>query len=542
MNPIDIDDEEEVAKEMHDARFPRVDVVSGPASGMRFVILKAGEQQDDAESVWKVKYDAQTQRDMLAKGQAFKGPDGEPSYPIADKADLEVAFRAVGRGKENHDAIRKYIMRRAKALGATSDIPDNWAADGSLKEAAVQKTKRTGKDADELRIVTKAADDEELPDADELMSEAQAGAAGSEVPTEAPGDPDEPTSAAWEAVDAARARQSVNMVIALQRLVQVALTRESQEVVTGDGDDDDAENAFDLQGVLDCLDCVLDTLAPFAVDEQAESEDRVDDAEQVVTKSGRVLSSANENSIRQAQQLLQQVLASLPAATVGDAAVEDEPVAKAKGDPMVACYNENGQLIGVVDPDNLQAIAAGTPVDDSADAKDDSADDTSDDAEAPAADAPAAAPDASAAPAPAAPAADDQAVAKNMTSSEEIAELIQSTVKKALEMQAEEHETVLKGLRERLEVVERSPATGGPLLNGRASGAGDMPLRGQDGGDGQPITTPEIEAVRKQLATVSNPADVERLNHKLVFEILRARANVTRIPPMPAVEPTSPTP
>ena len=80
------------------------------------------------------KYDAATLRKMAASGQAM--PDG--SYPIGDKEDLANAIRAVGRGAGSHDAIRRHIMKRAKALGAMDQIPDTWMADGSMKMASVQ--------------------------------------------------------------------------------------------------------------------------------------------------------------------------------------------------------------------------------------------------------------------------------------------------------------------------------------------------------------------------------------------------------------------
>lgn len=81
----------------------------------------------------KGKYSAEQLRQMLADGEAYKNANGEPSYPIGDKADLANAIRAVGRGGADHDAIRAYIIRRAKALGASDEIPENWNADGSLK-------------------------------------------------------------------------------------------------------------------------------------------------------------------------------------------------------------------------------------------------------------------------------------------------------------------------------------------------------------------------------------------------------------------------
>lgn len=75
----------------------------------------------------------QADRDKMASsGEAM--PDG--SYPIADAEDLRNAIHAVGRGGADHDAIRKHVMKRAAALGMSSEIPDNWNPDGSLKSGA----------------------------------------------------------------------------------------------------------------------------------------------------------------------------------------------------------------------------------------------------------------------------------------------------------------------------------------------------------------------------------------------------------------------
>lgn len=76
------------------------------------------------------KYSADDRKAMAAKGHAM--PDG--SYPIADAEDLDNAIRAVGRGGADHDSIRAHIIKRAAALGLSSRIPDNWNADGSLKD------------------------------------------------------------------------------------------------------------------------------------------------------------------------------------------------------------------------------------------------------------------------------------------------------------------------------------------------------------------------------------------------------------------------
>lgn len=88
------------------------------------------------EAMVDEKYTAQQKRDALASGQAMKNPDGDPAYIIKTKGDLRKAIKAVGRGGADHDAIRKHVMARAKALGLTFMIPDAWNADGSLKESA----------------------------------------------------------------------------------------------------------------------------------------------------------------------------------------------------------------------------------------------------------------------------------------------------------------------------------------------------------------------------------------------------------------------
>lgn len=83
------------------------------------------------EAEHRAKYSDKDRQDMAKSGQAMD--DG--SYPIADAEDLSNAIHAVGRGNADHNAIRKHIMARAKALGLSKEIPDNWNADGSLAQA-----------------------------------------------------------------------------------------------------------------------------------------------------------------------------------------------------------------------------------------------------------------------------------------------------------------------------------------------------------------------------------------------------------------------
>jgi hypothetical protein len=59
------------------------------------------------------------------------------AFPIKTRADLENAIRAVGRVRPNTEEarsrVRRFIIKRAGALGASDAIPDTWSADGSLK-------------------------------------------------------------------------------------------------------------------------------------------------------------------------------------------------------------------------------------------------------------------------------------------------------------------------------------------------------------------------------------------------------------------------
>lgn len=427
-----IDDE---FTELVDADIPRVDLVDKAANGMRFLIAKqadgsAGlmpsafvrelvaksdpepdgqvtmtgspgalarlihEAAQRAEPVAKAKYNADDRKRMAGNGQAMD--DG--SYPIGDRADLDNAIHAVGRGGADHNAIRRHVIARAKALGASSEIPDNWNADGSLKGAVAKELEMT--DLDPTMIL---ADPEET----------------------APGNPTTPTSPAWEAIDAATARKWTAILARARTAVDMLAEREMLEAASGA--EDDAMQACELQDACCAIDYAISILAPFAVAEQAESEmaeemamvgkaltgwdsGALDTIEALgaVRKAGRVLSAQNEAAIRGAVDSLQKVLASLPAAPTADdsgravaktaneesdmptpttsaqattAAGEQPAMGAAQPDPqkpagvattevekaddvkpqMRAVYDAKGRLIGVVDPADVTPIADAEP-------------------------------------------------------------------------------------------------------------------------------------------------------------------------------------
>ncbi|MHB1472402.1 MAG: hypothetical protein ACYCV4_02045 [Dermatophilaceae bacterium] len=498
------------ASELVKMQVDRVDAVNGPATGIPFLMLKAAD-------LTKVKYSAAEMRSMAAHGQAHVDPDGSINYPVADKADLESAIHAVGRSKGSHDSIRAFLMRRATALGASSMIPDNWNKDGSMKV-----TKASANDAredDAANVVI--GDDQPIPDGDALMEQATENADGLGVPTRAPGDPDDPTSPAWEAVDAARARQAIELTVALRRLVSLAQDREQQEASV-DADGDDLDNVFDLGDVQDALQFVLETLAPFAVGEQAEADGRT--AETTVMKAGRVLSSVNEQRIRAALERLQQIIGSLPPPTVEEGTPVDKtpttpeaaPVAKAKGDPMVACYDAQGNLLGAVAQADMTPLAAGTPVDaPAAEAPDDTSDEPATDAATDTAPAPDATDTATIPGTETVVSPTDAPVAKaaKLDLSGMLAEAL-APVAKQLEANSE-LAAVVKGLQEQVEALRAMPDNRrSPLLNG-ATGTPGLASRNPD--------DEHIEGLRKSLAEETNPGRRADLSLALAVADIKQR-------------------
>lgn len=83
------------------------------------------------ENIWKGMFDNSTftkrefntaQRERMAERGAAM-PDG--SFPIANRNDLMNAIRSIGRAS-NPAAAKEHIKRRARALGLTDMLPENW--------------------------------------------------------------------------------------------------------------------------------------------------------------------------------------------------------------------------------------------------------------------------------------------------------------------------------------------------------------------------------------------------------------------------------
>lgn len=83
--------------------------------------------------------DAAQMRQLVKKGQAMPpgSGGGRPGrFQVRNRADLDNAIKAVGRVRPNTEEarskVRRFLIRRAKALNATDMIPDTWKADGTL--------------------------------------------------------------------------------------------------------------------------------------------------------------------------------------------------------------------------------------------------------------------------------------------------------------------------------------------------------------------------------------------------------------------------
>lgn len=69
----------------------------------------------------KKDYNSKQRQQMAGRGQAM--PDG--SYPIANEQDLKNAIQSFGRAK-NPAAVKRHIITRARALGLTDLLPEEW--------------------------------------------------------------------------------------------------------------------------------------------------------------------------------------------------------------------------------------------------------------------------------------------------------------------------------------------------------------------------------------------------------------------------------
>lgn len=87
-------------------------------------VVKQHERKDkDGVSKYRKhkEFSSRKRENMAEKGTAL--PDG--SFPIDSKRDLANAISSYGRAK-NPEVVKRWIKKRAKALGACDMIPESW--------------------------------------------------------------------------------------------------------------------------------------------------------------------------------------------------------------------------------------------------------------------------------------------------------------------------------------------------------------------------------------------------------------------------------
>jgi hypothetical protein len=121
-------------------------------------------------------YISKSTREKLAKqGRAL--PDG--SYPIRNVEELKDAIQAYGRSKPGkRAAVRRHIMKRARALGKADLIPEKWKSTGLIDDDAVESLKARVASAS-AKIVEKSSAKEQADSLIEALT-----AAGTIVPEE----------------------------------------------------------------------------------------------------------------------------------------------------------------------------------------------------------------------------------------------------------------------------------------------------------------------------------------------------------------------
>jgi hypothetical protein len=106
-------------------RIHEISLVDAPANPGAVHLLfkrKDGPAMTEVDPIIKRAFSADERQKLAASGAAMS--DG--SFPIENEADLKNAIQAVGRASDPAKA-RAHIKSRARALGATSLIPDDWS-------------------------------------------------------------------------------------------------------------------------------------------------------------------------------------------------------------------------------------------------------------------------------------------------------------------------------------------------------------------------------------------------------------------------------
>ena len=90
----------------------------------------------DHAAFYDREFSPEKRKELAKSGAAMSGG----GFPIENVGDLKNAVRAIGRAK-NPGKAKAHIIARAKALGATKELPEDWSS--STKDAAISGNKRS---------------------------------------------------------------------------------------------------------------------------------------------------------------------------------------------------------------------------------------------------------------------------------------------------------------------------------------------------------------------------------------------------------------
>ncbi len=133
----------------YDNTLDHISLTNRPFFGSKTAMFSSYEDLADYSEIFK-DYNTEQRKELAAKGHAMA--DG--SYPIADAADLSNAIHAIGRGSGSHAAIKAHIIKRAKAMGKTDMLPEDWKVNMSADmttEEMVKKMEAEGMSPEDIK-------------------------------------------------------------------------------------------------------------------------------------------------------------------------------------------------------------------------------------------------------------------------------------------------------------------------------------------------------------------------------------------------------
>ena len=118
---------------IHWVQFDRIAVWTTESDGPEFLLKRHSDMamSDTAKELVHRNFKTKERKALAKRGQAM--PDG--SFPIKTQQDLKNAIRLHGHAKDK-EAAKAHIVKRAKALGLTDALPDDWKP--SAKQSAIE--------------------------------------------------------------------------------------------------------------------------------------------------------------------------------------------------------------------------------------------------------------------------------------------------------------------------------------------------------------------------------------------------------------------